>query len=169
MTLRMHRWVAPALLAVAIPTLALAQQAPAPAQPPAKSDQQRPRLSPEARAKLVDGRMAMIKETLKLDAAQLKLWEPVEAQMRARSTAREQRWTERRQAREQGAQRPALPDRLDRASEAMAKRAADMKAFADVFRPFYASLSDEQKALSRIVLREGRAHGGRGHHRWANR
>jgi hypothetical protein len=169
MTLRMHRWVAPALLAVAIPTLALAQQAPVPAQPPAKSDQQRPRLSPEARAKLVDGRMAMIKETLKLDAAQLKLWEPVEAQMRARSTAREQRWTERRQAREQGAQRPALPDRLDRASEAMAKRAADMKAFADVFRPFYASLSDEQKALSRIVLREGRAHGGRGHHRWANR
>jgi hypothetical protein len=53
--------------------------------------------------------MAMIKETLKLDAAQLKLWEPVEAQMRARSTAREQRWAERRQAREQGAQRPALP------------------------------------------------------------
>ena len=28
---------------------------------------------------------------------------------------------------------------------------------------------EEQKALSRIVLREGRAHGGRGHHRWANR
>jgi hypothetical protein len=170
----MHRWVAPALLAVAIPTLALAQQAQAPAQPPAepqaKSDRQAPRLSPEARARLLDGRMAMIKETLKLDAAQLKLWEPVEAQMRARSAAREQRWTERRQAREQGAQRPALPDRLDRASEAMAKRAADMKAFADVFRPFYASLSDEQKALSRIVLREGRAHGGRGHHhRWANR
>ena len=37
----------------------------------------------------------------------------------------------------------------------MAKRAVDMKAFADVYRPFYASLSDEQKALSRIVLREG--------------
>jgi hypothetical protein len=164
----MHRFVAPALLAVAIPTLALAQQAqtPAPAQPPAKSDQ-RPRLSPEARAKLLDGRMAMIRETLKLNDAQFKLWGPVEAQLRARSAAREQRWTERRQAREQGGQRPALPDRLDRASEAMAKRAADMKAFADVFRPFYASLSDEQKALSRIVLREGRDHGGRGHHRWA--
>ena len=153
MTLRMHRWVAPALLAVAIPTLALAQQAqtPAPAQPQAKSDQQRPRLSPEARAKLVDGRMAMIRETLKLNDAQFKLWQPIEAQLRSRSLAREQRWTERRQAREQGAQRPALPDRLD------------------VFRPFYASLSDEQKALSRIVLREGRDHGGRGHHRWANR
>src|SRR5262245_60683096 len=164
-TIRMHRWVAPALLAVAIPTLALAQQAPA--QPPAKSDQ-RPRLSPESRAKLLDGRMAMIKETLKLDAAQLKLWAPVEAQMRAQSASRAQRWAERRQAREQGAQRPPLPDRLDRASEAMAKRAANMKAFADVFRPFYASLSDEQKALSRIVLREGRAHRGGGH-RWANR
>ncbi|MEZ0303530.1 MAG: Spy/CpxP family protein refolding chaperone [Hyphomicrobiaceae bacterium] len=171
MSLRMHRWVAPALLAVAIPTLALAQQAqtPAPAQPPAKSDRQGPRLSPEARAKLVDGRMAMIRETLKLNDAQFKLWQPIEAQLRSRSLAREQRWTERRQAREQGAQRPALPDRLDRASEAMAKRATDMKAFADVFRPFYASLSDEQKALSRIVLREGRDHGGSGHHRWANR
>ena len=171
-SIRMNRWVAPALLAVAIPTLALAQQAqtPSPAETQTKGDQQRPRLSPEARAKLLDGRMAMIKETLKLDAAQLKLWEPVEAQMRARSTARQQRWAERRQAREQGAQRPALPDRLDRASEAMAKRAVDMKAFADVFRPFYASLSDEQKALSRIVLREGRGHGGRGnHHRRADR
>ena len=52
----------------------------------------------------------------------------------------------------------------------MAKRAADMKAFAEVFRPFYASLSDEQKALSRIVLREGRGHGCRGNHqRWADR
>ena len=41
-SIRMPRWVAPALLAVAIPTLALAQQAqtPAPAQPQAKSDQQ---------------------------------------------------------------------------------------------------------------------------------
>jgi hypothetical protein len=159
-------------LAVAIPTLALAQQAQpsAPAEPPAKSDRQGPRLSPEARARLLDGRMAMIRETLKLDDAQLKLWRPVEAQLRARAAAREQRWAERRQARETGAPRPALPERLDRASEAMAKRAADMKAFADVFRPFYASLSDEQKALSRIILREGRPHGGRGHHhRWANR
>jgi LTXXQ motif family protein len=109
----MHRWVAPALLAVAIPTLALAQQAQAPApaqpQPPAKSDRERPRLSPEARAKLVDGRMAMIKETLKLNDAQLKLWQPVEAQMRARSAAREQRWAERRQAREQGLRRRLPP------------------------------------------------------------
>jgi hypothetical protein len=112
--------------------------------------------------------MAMIKETLKLDAAQLKLWEPVEAQMRAESTALSQRWTERRQARQQE-QRRSPADRLDHASEALARRAADMKAFANVFRPFYASLSDEQKVLSRIVLREGRGHGGRGHHRWANR
>jgi hypothetical protein len=170
-TTRMHRYLAPALVAVAIPTLVLAQQAqtPAPAEHPAKSDQ-RQRLSPESRAKLLDGRFAMIKETLKLDAAQLKLWEPVEAKLRAQSAARQERWSERRQerqARRQGAdQRPSLPDRLDRASEAMARRAADMKAFADVFRPFYASLSDEQKALSRIVLREGRGRG-HGHHRWA--
>jgi hypothetical protein len=158
---RMQRLIVPALLAAAIPTLALAQQAPAPAQPPAKSDQ-RPRLSPESRAKLLDGRMAMIKESLKLDDAQLKLWAPVEAQLRARAAAREQRRAEWRQMRQQGAQRPSLPDRLDRASQALAKRAADVKAFADVFKPFYASLSDEQKAVARVVL-----HQGHGRHRWA--
>ena len=44
---------------------------------------------------------------------------------------------ERQEARKQNSARPSLPERLDRASERMAKRAAQMKAFAEVFKPFY--------------------------------
>ncbi len=166
---RLPRLIAPALLAAAIPvTYALAQ---APAQPPAKTETRAgpPRLSPEALARLQDGRMAMIKETLKLNEAQLKLWAPVEAQMRASAAARQQARAERRQMREQGGSAPSLADRLDRASQNMAKRAEHMKAFSDAFKPFYASLSDDQKALAGIVLRETRGHHGprRHGHRWA--
>ena len=158
MKTRMHRFIVPALLAAAIPTLAMAQ---AQQEPGARGNERgrMERLSPESRARLQDGRFAMIKETLKLNDAQLKLWAPVEAQMRAAADARQQARSEQRQARDQGAERPSLADRLDRASQRMAKRAEQMKAFADAFKPFYATLSDEQKALADVVLHEG--HGGR--------
>jgi hypothetical protein len=112
----------------------------------------------------------MIRETLKLNDAQRKLWEPVEAQLRAsmaeRQKLREERQLARKQAQEQGRAEATLPERLDRASERMARRAAQMKAFAEVFKPFYASLDEEQKAVAGIVLRQMRGHGGHGH-RWA--
>src|SRR5689334_2566381 len=158
------RFVAPALLATAaIPTIVLAQAQP-PAEAPSRSERQaqRPQLSPQARARLQEGRFAMIKETLKLNDAQRKLWEPVEAQLRAASAERQKLREERQEARKQNSARPSLPDRLDRASERMAKRAAQMKAFAEVFKPFYASLDEEQKAVAGIVLRQARA-GHRGH------
>src|SRR5262245_42832166 len=163
------RYVAPALLAaVAIPSIVLAQsQPPQDAQTRSERQAQRPQLSPQARARLEEGRFAMIKETLKLNDAQRKLWEPVEAQLRASMAERQKRREERQEARKQNSARPSLPERLDRASERMAKRAAQMKAFAEVFKPFYASLDDEQKAVAGIVLRQARG-GHRGHgHRWA--
>jgi hypothetical protein len=164
------RFVAPALLAAAaIPTIVLAQsQQPQDAQSRPERQAQRPQLSPEARARLQEGRFAMIKETLKLNDAQRKLWEPVEAQLRASAAERQKLREERQAARQQNRAQPALPERLDRASERMAKRAARMKAFAEVFKPFYESLDDEQKAVAGIVLRQARGggHGGHGH-RWA--
>ena len=109
----------------------------------------------------------MIKETLKLNDAQRKLWEPVEAQLRAGAAERQKLREERREARQQNTTQSSLPERLDRASERMAKRAAQMKAFAEVFKPFYESLDEEQKAVAGIVLRQARA-GHRGYgHRWA--
>ena len=112
--------------------------------------------SPEVRARLHDGRMAMIKEALRLDEAQLKLWAPVEAQLRAAFAARQRARAERRQGpppRDADAGGPSLADRLDRRSRRMAERAERAKALADAFRPFYATLSDQQKAVARVVLR----------------
>ena len=163
------RYVAPALLAAAaIPSIVLAQtQPPQDAQTRSERQVQRPQLSPQARARLQEGRFAMIKETLKLNDAQRKLWEPVEAQLRTAAADRQKLREERQEARKQNSTRPSLPDRLERASERMAKRAAQMKAFAEVFKPFYESLDEEQKAVAGIVLRQARA-GHRGHgHRWA--
>jgi LTXXQ motif family protein len=157
----MKRFVLPALLAVIIPaTAVLAQNQPP---PQAKG----PGLSAEARGRLQDGRFAMIKESLKLNDAQLKLWAPVETHMRASFAERQKARAERREKREQqGAQRPSLPDRLTRASERAAKRAERMKALAEVIRPFYASLSDDQKAVANVVLRMGRGDRGFGGRRW---
>src|SRR5215510_609648 len=124
------RYVAPALLAAAaIPSIVLAQSQPTPdAQTRSARQAQRPQLSPQARARLQEGRFAMIKETLKLNDAQRKLWEPVEAQLRAATAERQKLREERQAARQTGAQ-VSLPERLDRASERMAKRAERMKAF----------------------------------------
>jgi hypothetical protein len=168
------RFVAPALLAAAaVPSIVLAQaQTPPDNQARSERQVQRPQLSPQARARLQDGRFAMIKETLKLNDAQRKLWEPVEAHLRAAMAERQKMREERRQAsqgQDQNRAGPSLPERLDRASERMAKRAAEMKAFAEVFKPFYASLDEEQKAVAGIVLRHahGGGHRGFGYHRWA--
>jgi hypothetical protein len=171
------RFVVPALLAAAaIPTIVLAQATTQPAADPAGKAERHARhtkLSPESRQRLIDGRFAMMKETLKLNDAQLKLWAPVEAHMRAaaeeRRKMREERQEARSQAREQNSARPSLPERLDRASERMAKRASDMKAFAEVFKPFYESLNDEQKAVAGIVLRQSMPHRHHFGHRWAQR
>ena len=142
-----------AVLATSLLTAGLGQTQPRP-------DGQR--ASPEVRARLLDGRMAMVKETLKLSDAQLKLWAPVEQQIRANAAEREKRREERLKRRQDGAVARALPDRLDRAAQRASQRAERLKAFNDVFKPFYASLNEEQKALSHIVLRGVR--GGRGFH-----
>jgi hypothetical protein len=176
MNARISRYLVPALLAATIPaTVVLAQQAqqtqPEPRQKRERPD--RPRLSPDTLNRLQDGRLAMMRESLKLNDSQLKLWGPVEQQLRARYAARlqarqdfEQRMEQRRQ--QQGAtDRPALVDRLDRASKRMTERAQRMQAFTEAFKPFYASLSDEQKAVAGIVLRDSRG-GMRGPgRRWA--
>lgn len=159
----MKRLILPLALAAVIPATAVLAQSQQ-AVPPAKKG---PGLSAEVRGRLQDGRFAMIKESLKLTDAQLKLWAPVEAHMRATADERMKARAERRAMREQqGGKREALPDRLDRASERMARRAERMKAFAEVVRPFYASLTDDQKAIAGVVLRQGRGMGGFRGPRW---
>ena len=160
---RFAKFAIPALLVAALPVAAVVAQT--------KSDQPaaQPRgPSPEVRASLQDGRIAMIKTSLKLTPEQAKLWEPVEAQLRADFASRQQAREERRQKRaerrgmsreERRAARSALPDRIDRSSERLTKRAERLKSYAEVLRTFYTSLSDDQKAVANIVL------GRQGHHR----
>ena len=165
MNLKISGIAAAALLSAAVPAaVVFAQTTPPPHQP---------HLSAEARARLLDGRFAMAKTALNLTDAQLQLWAPVEQHIRASIAERQKRRAERQQMRQSGATPPpnlSLPDRLDRASQRVAQRAERMKAFAAVFKPFYASLNDEQKMVARVVLRQVR---GNGMHwrgpRWASR
>jgi hypothetical protein len=160
------RTLGPALIASALCATAVLAQTPT---QPAPSNRAA-RFSPEVSARLEDGRIAMAKEALKLNDAQLKLWAPVEQQLRARNAARRERIAKWQQGQQQGqgqqqekrAAGLSLPDRLDRVSERMAQRAERLKAFNAAFRPFYDSLTDEQKVIARVLLRGG-------HHRWGHR
>jgi outer membrane lipoprotein-sorting protein len=164
MQLSFSKTLGAALIASTLCASAVFAQAPTQAARP----DQAARLSPDVIARLQDGRIAMAKEALKLNDAQLKLWAPVEEQLRSRFAARRERMAKWQQARQQG-QRGAelsLPDRLDRASQRMAERAERLKAFNAAFRPFYDSLNDEQKTTARVLLRRGHHHFA---HHWAMR
>lgn len=136
-------------------------------------------MTPEIRARMLDGRIAGAKAALKLDENQQKLFAPVEAQMRANAAARDKRMEEFRAAFEarraeaskqdqsKAPARPSIADRMERRAAMMSESAERMKAFAAAFKPFYDSLNDEQKALVGMLL-PGEGRMGRGHHRgWA--
>jgi LTXXQ motif family protein len=182
---KLSRALAITLLAASVPAgIALAQQTPEP-KGPAAEDSDGPRgPSPEIEARLEDGRIAMAKTALKLSPEQEKLWAPVEEKIRAgyaeRQKAREQ-WRAKREERwskRDEYKKLTLPERIEKRSESMASRATKMneratklKEFADVVKPLYASLSDEQKQIADQLLRRfshgGHGHHGFGHRRWA--
>jgi len=128
-------------------------------------------LTPDTRARLQEGRLAMVKTALQLTPDQEKLWAPVETQVREGFKAREARreeWKklreERKAAEEKGEQkRPDLADRFQKMSQRMTERADRMKAFSTAFSPFYASLSDEQKDALRPLMRQLIPGGHHGH------
>jgi LTXXQ motif family protein len=161
-------------------TIVLAQQDDAKNEAAVEKSEKRRGPSPEVMSRLEDGRIAMAKEALKLTPEQAKLWAPVEEKIRANfAEKREHReeWREKRKERREArknkdGERPSLPERLEKRSERMEKRATRMteraaktKQFAEVMKPFYASLTEEQKEVADHVLR--RVAGdkmGRGHH-----
>jgi len=87
-------------------------------------------------------------------------------QLRARQAQRAkdmQDWAAKRDA---NAPRPSPADRMERQSAEMAKHAEQLKTFAAAFRPFYDSLTPEQKAVAGPLMAEL---GGRGHHMHGHR
>jgi hypothetical protein len=185
---KLSRALAITLLAASVPaTIVLAQQPTESDQPAVEESgkgeksEDRRGPSPETLARLEDGRIAMAKAALKLTPEQEKLWAPVEEKIRAdyaerrkeREAWREKR-EERRADRDKG-ETLALPERIERSSQRMverasklSERAAKTKELAGVLKPFYQSLSDEQKEVASHVLSRF-AHEGRGRHgrRWA--
>lgn len=138
-------------------------------------------MSPEARTRLDEGKIAMAKTALKLTAEQEKLWAPLEDQARAFMKVRQDKMVERKKDREErradkkadGAEkkRPDMAERLAKMSADMTERADRMKAFSTAFSPFYVSLSDEQKEVLRPLMRElapGMGKGGHKGPRWAH-
>lgn len=133
------------------------------------------RPSAETIARLEEGRLAMAKTALKLSPEQEKLWAPLEVQVREAFKVREAKraeWEktreERKKERAEG-KKPDMAERFDKMSQNMSERADHMKAFAGVFRPFYASLSEEQKDVLKPLMRDlapgmGGRGGRHGHH-----
>jgi LTXXQ motif family protein len=149
------------LIAVAASTIVVAQQ------------MRRDRHSPETMQRLQDGRIAMITTALKMTEAQQKLWAPVETEIRTTQAARLKSHQERRAQREARSKMEKgtavapipLPDRLDAMSTQIGERATRVKTFAVTFRPFYESLSEEQKAVVGPLMADitGRGRGEMGH------
>lgn len=153
------------LAAITLPaSFALAQQA-AQGEPPRGP-------SAEMVGRMQDGKLAQAKAMLRLSPEQEKLWAPVEetirasfaerAKMRAEHQAkRAERQAQSDDARGRGG--AALPERLDKATEMMGRRAERLKAFSAAVKPLYATLSDEQKLVANQALGQF-ASGGKGGH-----
>jgi hypothetical protein len=144
-------------------TPAAAQAAPAAPQEP------RPRLTRADREALTDARIAGIQAGLKLTADQQRLWSPVEQAIRAQAAARIARIEERlarlqeqrqRQEQRQGA-RPDLLQRLEQRAERVGrradqieKRAETLQALVAALRPFWATLSEDQRRILPVLMRD---------------
>lgn len=143
-----------------------------------------PGATPETRVRLLDGRIAMAKETLKLSPDQQKLWAPVEEKIRAAAARREADIKERQDRRaaraaEKGAdgksaeakpaERPSMIERLEQRASRMSERAQTFSEVVAVVKPLYATFTEEQKAAAGPLLREIAFHGGRKGQRHAGR
>jgi hypothetical protein len=120
------------------------------------------RPSADTMQRMLEGKIAGALATLKLNADQLKLWAPVEAKIRERQAERVKmmdEWANRKP----GDARPSMTERMTRMGEMMGKRAENAKAFAAVFGPFEASLTEDQKKVVGPVMADMR--GGKGGHR----
>ena len=124
---------------------ALAQQ---PATPPNPPSQQRPTLSAEDRAALIDAHLAAIKAGLKLTPEQEKLWPPVE--VAARDMAKQAQ--DARATRRAGNPNEDPVERMARMGAEMSQHGTSMIKVATAARPLYAALSDDQKKRLRILM-----------------
>jgi LTXXQ motif family protein len=124
------------------------------------------RLSAADRNTLTDMRIDLVKAALQLTPDQEKYWPPVESAIRARAEDRKGRLAKIGQTVGKAADEnrvEALRNRdpitfMQRRSEALAQRSADLDKLAETWQPLYQTLSPEQRqrmaALSLFVLHD---------------
>jgi len=124
------------------------------------------RLNAADRNNLTDMRIDLAKAALQLTPDQEKLWPPVESAIRARAEDRKARIAKIQETvgrRADEGRVEALRNRdplafLQRRSEALAQRSADLDKLAEAWQPLYKTLSQEQRqrmaALSIFVLHD---------------
>jgi hypothetical protein len=123
------------------------------------------RLNAADRNNLTDMRIDLVKAALQLTPDQEKLWPPVESAIRARAEDRKARLAKIQETvgrRADESRVEVLRNRdpiafLQRRSEALAQRSADLDKLAEAWQPLYKTLSPEQRqrvaALAIFVLR----------------
>ena len=151
--------VGTAVLFVTASPIALAQTPPSPV--PLEQ-----RLSPVDQNSLTDMRVDLVKAALQLTPEQEKLWPPVESAIRAGAEDRKARVAKIQETvglRADENRADILRNRdpiafLQRRSQALAQRSADLDKLAEAWQPLYNTLSKEQRqrmaAVSIFVLRE---------------
>jgi len=111
------------------------------------------RLSTADLSKLTDLRIDLVKAALQLTPDQTKFWPPIENAIRARAEDRQARVAKIRETMGKRADESSaeiIADRdpvafMQRRSEALAQRSADLNKLAEAWEPLYKTLSPEQK------------------------
>lgn len=137
--------------------LALAQPAPQPGAPAAHA-QHAARPAP---GKFIEGRIAFLKTELKLTAQQQPLFDKLADEMRAGAKQMQERHAERQQASATTPAPVSALEKLERRSTAMKEMTAAQDRYLAAFRPFYQSLSTEQKQTADELFARGGHMGGK--------
>lgn len=139
--------------------------APAPSQAQPASDQQ-PRMEQRVHAdratrptpgRFIEGRLAFLRTELKLTDAQQPLFDKLADEMRATAKEMEARHAARRDKAK--AEPASAVEKMERRNAAMKQASAASDRFLAAFKPFYASLSEEQqKTADQLFGRQNRHH-----------
>jgi Spy/CpxP family protein refolding chaperone len=116
----------------------------------------------EARAFMLDARLAGMKAALKLTPEQEKDWAPFEAAVRDAAKTRMEEMIAMREAM-RGAERPSPIEHMNMMADRLAKASADLKAISAAAKPLYDSLDETQKSHFGpllMTMREHRPHEG---------
>ena len=151
---------------VVIGTAALLLAAPSIASAQAQSPATPERLNAADRSSMIDMRIDLTKAALQLTPDQEKLWPPVESAIRARAEDRKARVAKISETVGRRADQNAVESLrnrdpiafLQRRSEALAQRSADLDKLAEAWQPLYKTLNPEQRqrmgALAVLVLHD---------------